>query len=314
MREQDLSSLQLDPRGKLRHLVTLAGLPRSILESILARAERFMQTEPVTQLRADHPVALLFCEASTRTRVSFSLAASRLGYPVINLEPDQSSLTKSETLEDTVSTLESMGVRFLVLRHSAVGIFNALLDPPDRSIHCISAGEAHASHPTQGLLDLFTIRQHFPDLTNLSVAIVGDLAHSRVARSTFTALRTFGITDIRLSAPPGFEHDPDHFQGAANQTLDQALRGVRLVIALRVQTERLAKPLSLEPGRYLTLYGLTSERLRQCHPDVRIMHPGPVHPGMELAPEVIQSPRSLIRQQVRNSIPVRMAVYEELLS
>ncbi|MHB1544390.1 MAG: aspartate carbamoyltransferase catalytic subunit [Gammaproteobacteria bacterium] len=314
MNENRATSLQLDNNGKLRHLITLAGLPRPILESILDRAEQLMHAETATQFHPDQPVALLFYEPSTRTRGSFSLAAWRLGYPVINLEPGQSSIAKSETLEDTVSTLEAMGVRYLVLRHAQDGVFNALLDPPDRTIHCISAGEAHQSHPTQGLLDLLTIRQHFPDLAGLSVAIVGDLAHSRVARSTFTAMRTFGITDIRLSAPPEFEPDPVDFQGATNQTLTQALEGVQLIIALRVQSERLTKSSTIEPGYYFSTYGLTSERLRNCHPDVRIMHPGPIHPGMELASDLINSPRSLIRQQVHNGVLIRMAVYEELRS
>lgn len=313
MNQPSIVTGQLNPSGQLNHLITLSGLPRSILESILDRAEHFARTEETSQpIRPKQPVALLFCESSTRTRVSFSLAAWRLGYPVVNLEPTQSSLQKSETLEETVSTLEAMGVRYLVIRHAQAGIFDTLLAPADRSIHCISAGEAHLSHPTQGLLDLFTVRQTFPDLTSLSVAIVGDLAHSRVARSTFTALRVFGVTDIRLSAPEGFEPAPSDFPGASCQPLTQAITDVRLIIALRVQLERLAKPADIDPARYFSAYGLTAEKLRVCHPEVRIMHPGPVHPGMELAAELIQSPRSLIRQQVRNGVPIRMAVYEEL--
>ncbi len=314
MNENHEASLQVDRNGKLKHLITLEGLSRPVIESLLERAERYGQ-EPLT-IRFDpsQSVALLFCEASTRTRMSFSLAAWRLGYPVVNLEPDRSSLAKSETLEDTVSTLEAMGVRYLVLRHSQPGIFKTLIDSPGRTIHCISAGEAHRSHPTQGLLDLLTIRQHFPDLARLSVAIVGDLAHSRVARSTFTALRTFGVSDIRLSAPPELAPHPGDFQGAPNHTLDEALLDVQVVIALRVQIERLTDAPAINPAHYYSQYGLTSERLRRCHPDVRIMHPGPIHPGMELAPELINSRRSLIREQVRNGLPIRMAVYEMLTS
>ncbi len=304
--------LQIDRTGKLCHLITLDGLTRTTVESILDRA-RFHRHQEWTQV-SSRPVAtaLLFCEPSTRTRASFELAAWRLGYHVTNLVPDHSSLAKSETLSETAATLEAMGFSFLVLRHSNPLSAMTLINPLDRPLHCISGGTGQLSHPSQGLLDLFTVCEHFSDLDALTVAIIGDIRHSRVARSTFTALRLFGVQDIRLCTPPGLEPDPGDFPETKLYPLEGALRGVRLVIALRLQRERMADTLQPDTSRYRKNYGLTLERLKLCDPHVRIMHPGPVMPDEELAGELIDSPYSLVREQVRNGVPIRMAIFETL--
>ncbi len=303
---------QIDRSGRLCHLMTLEGLPRALVESLLDRARFHRQSEHA--MPSDHAaaVALLFCEPSTRTRASFELAAWRLGHHVTNLTPNLSSLAKSETIGETAATLEAMGFRFLVLRHGDPESTQALIHPLDRPLHCISGGTGQWSHPSQGLLDLFTVHEHFTDLGALSVAIIGDIRHSRVARSTFTALRLFGVRDIRLCAPPDLEPEAGEFPEAELLPLEDALRGTRLVIALRLQRERIPEGLRLDLDHYREAYGLTRERLKICDPRVRIMHPGPVMPDMEVARDLIASPISLIREQVRNGVPVRMAIFETL--
>ncbi len=317
---------QVDRNGKLCHLITLDGLTRETLESILDRARYHRQLErpgvsasreaiferAQSTSRSTVATALLFCEPSTRTRASFELAAWKLGHHVTNLEPDHSSLAKSETIAETAATLEAMGFGFLVLRHGDSESALSLVRPLNRSLHCISGGTGQWSHPSQGLLDLFTVCDHFPELGALSVAIIGDIRHSRVARSTFVALRLFGVRDIRLCAPPGLEPEPGEFPETGPYPLDDALRGVKLVITLRLQRERMTGPLQLDLSHYSEAYGITRERLKLCDPHVRLMHPGPVMPGVELASELIESPFSLIREQVRNGVLVRMAIFEEL--
>ncbi len=306
---------QVDRTGKLCHLITLEGLARETVESILDRARFHLRPDRIQSTgRAAAASALLFCEPSTRTRASFELAAVKLGHHVTNLEPDHSSLAKSETISETAATLEAMGFSFLVLRHGDSESALSLVHPLDRPLHCISGGTGQWSHPSQGLLDLFTVCDHFPvsELGALSVAIIGDIRHSRVARSTFVALRLFGVRDIRLCAPPGLEPEPGEFPETGLYPLEDALRGVKLVIALRLQRERITDTLQLDPSRYSEAYGVTRERLKLCAPHVRLMHPGPVMPDVELARELIESPFSLIREQVRNGVLVRMAIFEEL--
>ncbi len=297
-----------------RSLITLDTLDRTTLEGLLESAGRYLAPDAATAHRArlaGEAVALLFCEPSTRTRFSFELAAHRLGADVVELEETASSQTKGETLADTIAALAAMDVHLAVVRHREE-IMGGLAEglPPGTAL--ISAGEGTRSHPTQGLLDVLTIRRHRPDFGKLAVAIVGDIAHSRVARSTARALTLLGTRDIRLVGPPVFLPDEGEMPGTPTDDLDAALDGADVVMALRIQHERMAADDTPDAGDYRNRYGLDRARLGAARPDALLMHPGPVNWGVELDPELKDWPHNLIGEQVRNGVAVRMAVLEWL--
>lgn len=296
-----------------RFLISVSDLGRERLVSLLDRAEGHLASDSPTAHRtrlAGSAVALLFCEPSTRTRTSFELAATRLGADVIALDEGLSSTVKGETLGDTLATLAAMSVRFFVVRHRDNGIMQSLATALPTGCALVSAGEGSRAHPTQGLLDALTIRLHRPELAGLRVAIVGDIAHSRVARSTAAALVDLGVDAIRLVGPPGFLPEPGEMPGDRTSSLEQGLADADVVIALRVQRERMETGESLDIARYREAYGLSIERLeRLARPDCLLLHPGPVNWGVELDPQIAAWPRSLIREQVRNGVAVRMAVF-----
>ncbi|MGH8161257.1 MAG: aspartate carbamoyltransferase catalytic subunit [Gammaproteobacteria bacterium] len=300
----------------LRSLTDLTSLDRETLVELLDSAERFLAPEAATahrKLLAGEAVALLFFEPSTRTRFSFELAARRVGADVIALHESTSSQTKGETLSDTLSTLAAMGARHFVVRHRENGIMATLAAnlPPGTTL--INAGEGTRAHPTQGLLDAFTIRRHRPEIERLTVTIVGDIAHSRVARSTLSALKGLGVGALHLVGPAEFLSAPGELPGVATTDLAAGLDGADVVMALRIQHERLGEGQTTDPETYRKRYGLTIERLeRYAKPDVLLMHPGPTNWGVELAPELAHWPRSLIREQVRNGVAVRMAMFARL--
>jgi aspartate carbamoyltransferase catalytic subunit len=314
----DLTTEQLRPDGSLRHLLTLEGLSRAQLERLLERAQGFVR--PLGVRAAMSPalngttVANLFTEPSTRTRVSFELAAKRLGAAVVNLEMQLSSRVKGESMLDTVYTLQSMQVDAFVIRDAEAGVPQLVAAHVAPHVSVLSAGEAHLSHPTQGLLDALTIRQTKPRFAELTVAIVGDIRHSRVARSDWHALRTLGVTQLRLVAPPALMPAAGEFAGCARHTrLEDGLRDADVIVMLRIQKERMGEADLPDGKQYFAAWGLTRERLALARPDAIVMHPQPMNRGIEIASEVADGPQSVIRDQVRNGVAVRMAVLEAVL-
>ena len=304
---------QQDGAGGLRHLITLEGVARDTLTAILDRAESYRRLpgQPAYEGRelAGVTVANLFFEPSTRTRASFDLASRRLGAHVLNLDMQSSSRVKGETMLDTIYTLEAMNTDVFVIRDSQAGMPEFLIDHVAPHVSVISAGEAHLNHPTQGLLDVLTIKSHKRRFTGLKVAIVGDVKHSRVARSTARALQTLGTTDLRLVAPESLLPAADEFPGAQRFTrVDDGIAGADVVMMLRIQKERMAQSAALDEEAYFHEFGLDARRLKLAAPSVLVMHPGPMNRGVEIASEVADGPRSVIREQVNNGVAVRMAV------
>lgn len=297
-----------------RHLVSLDQMQGSEIKATLDRAEAFRMDGAPDQLLAGRTVLNLFFEPSTRTRTSFELAARRLGAWVVNFDTAHSSTSKGETLLDTLHTLEAMQLDALIVRHRESGTPGFLARNARSAVAVINAGDGNRNHPTQGLLDALTIRQQRSDFNALRVAICGDIAHSRVARSDIHALTALGVHEIRLCGPqpflPAAEEVPDC---TLCPDFDSALEDADVVIMLRLQRERMAQALAPDPDRYFANWGLSAKRLTNAAPECLVLHPGPINRGIEIAPEVADGPQSLILQQVANGIHVRMAVLAELL-
>jgi len=304
---------QLDSAGGLRHLTTLDGLSQDTITAILDRAERYRRLpgQPAYEGRelAGVTVANLFFEPSTRTRASFDLASRRLGAHVLNLDQEGSSRVKGETMLDTIYTLEAMNTDVFVIRDSEPGLPEFLIDHVAPHVSVISAGEAHMSHPTQGLLDALTIRTHKRRFAGLRIAIVGDIKHSRVARSTATAVAILGCTDLRLVAPGMLLPAEEEFRGAQRFTrIEDGIADADVIMMLRIQRERMVKSAALDDDAYFRDFGLDARRLQLASPSALVMHPGPMNRGVEISSEVADGPRSVIREQVNNGVAVRMAV------
>lgn len=309
---------QIRPNGTLRHLLTLEGLTKAQLESLLTRAQKFVKPigEPAVQKNslAGVTVANLFTEPSTRTRVSFELAAKRLGANVVNLEVQLSSRVKGESMLDTIYTLEACHVDVFVIRDSEAGVTELVATHVGGHASVLSAGEAHLAHPTQGLLDALTILQAKKKFDGLKVAIVGDVRHSRVARSAWHVLNTLGVGEIRLVAPRALMPYASEFAGCERiNSLDTGIADVDVVMMLRIQKERMETAQIPDADRYFHKFGLSAERLAKAKPDAIVMHPQPMNRGIEISSEVADGPQSVIRDQVRNGVAVRMAVLEAVI-
>ena len=306
--------LQRDQAGRLRHLLTLQGLAADELRHLLDFAQSYVRHPGDLAARdgslAGRTVANLFFEPSTRTRVSFELAAMRLGADVVNLDLHSSSRAKGETVLDTIYTLQAMHVDVFVMRDAEPGLPAFVAEHVQPHVSILNAGEAHVSHPTQGLLDVLTIRQRKgQDLGSLSVAIVGDVRHSRVARSTGTALQTLGVGELRLVGPEALMPDADEFAGARRCTvLEDGLRGADVVMALRIQRERMDTSQIPDVDAFCREWGITERSIKLAHKDAVVLHPGPMNRGVEISDGVADGPQSAIQQQVRNGVAVRMAV------
>ena len=310
--------LQRDHSGRLRHLLTLEGLSADELEQLLDLAQFYVRTPgdkpPRDQSLAGRTVANLFFEPSTRTRVSFELAATRLGADVVNLDMQSSSRVKGETVLDTIYTLQAMLVDVFVMRDAEPGLPAYVAAHVAPHVSVVNAGEAHVSHPTQGLLDVLTIRQRKGDLGNLSVAIVGDLSHSRVARSTGRALLTLGVGELRLVSPASLMPEAHELSGASrHHSLAEGIKGADVVMALRIQYERMSAEDKLDATAFYREWGLSAENLKHAQPDAIVMHPGPMNRGVEITSDVADGPHSVIRQQVTNGVAVRMAVLSTIV-
>jgi len=305
--------LQLDARGKLRHFLSTEGLDRAVLTRILDTAESFAPVgeravKKVPLLRG-RTIINLFFEPSTRTRTTFELAAKRLSADVMNLNVSASSATKGESLLDTLHTLEAMHVDMFVVRHAASGAAHFIARHVAPHVSVINGGDGCHAHPTQALLDMFTIRRHKGGLDALTAVIVGDIEHSRVARSQIHALISLGVKEVRVVAPrtlmpPGIEA----LGARVCDDLDEGLDGADVVMMLRLQHERMHGPLLPGSGEYFRYYGLGERRLAAAKPDAIVMHPGPMNRGVEIDSEVADGKRSVILNQVSYGIAIRMAV------
>ena len=316
--ESNEAALQLDEKGNLRHLLTLKGIDKALLVDMLDDAERYLTTPGSLPARSrsleGRTVANLFFEPSTRTRASFDLAGKRLGADVLNLDVNTSSRKKGESILDTIYTLEAMQVDVMVVRDASAGVPAYIAQHVRDHVSILNAGEAEVSHPTQGLLDLLTIRQHKGRFDGLTVAIVGDIRHSRVATSASQGLRTLGVGELRLISPPALAPDPETVPGARIvDNLADGLAGADVVMALRIQRERIGNLDGIPAiDEYFANYGISEERLKHAAPDVIVMHPGPMNRGIEIESVVADGPRSVITQQVTNGVAVRMAVLDRV--
>jgi aspartate carbamoyltransferase catalytic subunit len=252
----------------------------------------------------------LFFEASTRTRASFELAAKRLRADVLNLDVNMSSRAKGESIMDTIFTLQAMRVDIFVVRDASTGVPARIAQQVAPHVCVLNAGESDVSHPTQGLLDLMTIQRRKGDVRNVSVAIVGDIKHSRVARSAYQALSKFDIGELRLVGPAELLPDDGEFSGAVRRTdLAHGVEGADVIMTLRLQKERFAQLDDIpDPQEYFRRFGLTQERLKLAAPDAIVMHPGPMNRGVEIEGAVADGPQSVIQEQVTNGLAIRMAV------
>lgn len=313
-------SLQLDTDGRLHHLLTLDGLPKETMCRLLDRAGQIRDAALGRTHKRDSlvgtTICTLFFEPSTRTRSSFQIAAQRLGADVVNFDASTSSARKGETALDTMKNLEAMGVRGFVVRHPEDGAAEMLAAHTGEGTTVINAGDGRSAHPTQGLLDMLTVRQaKGADFSKLKFLIVGDVKHSRVARSDLQALRALGAGEVRVCGPASLLPDDATLKGCkTGDDFDAMLEGVDVVMMLRLQRERMEEGLVASLDSYHRDYGLTAQRLRRAAADAVVLHPGPINRGIEITDEVADGPQSLVLRQVSNGVAIRMAVLETLLA
>ena len=304
---------QLNAQGELIHLLSIEGLPKSILTQVLDTAANFVsvndrEVKKVPLLRGKS-VFNLFFENSTRTRTTFEIAAKRLSADVISLNVNTSSQSKGETILDTVDNLIAMHADMFVVRHAQSGAAHFIAKHVPEHIHIINAGDGRHSHPTQGLLDVFTIRKYKPDLHNLRVAIVGDILHSRVARSEIHALTTLGVPEVRVIAPKTLlPAEVEKLGVHVYHDMRAGLKDVDVIMMLRLQNERMSGAMLPSAQEYFKTYGLTQEKLSLAKPDAIVLHPGPMNRGVEIDSGVADGQQSVILPQVTYGIAIRMAV------
>jgi aspartate carbamoyltransferase catalytic subunit len=309
-----MNNPQLNKNGELHHLLTTEGLPVRILRNILDKATEFVNVAEGREIKKvpllhGKSVFNIFFENSTRTRTTFEIAAKRLSADVVNLNIGSSSTSKGETLLDTVDNLCAMHADMFIVRHSSSGAAHLIAQHVAPEIHVINAGDGRHAHPTQALLDMFTIRHYKKEFHNLRVAIVGDVLHSRVARSQIHALTTLGVPEVRVVAPKTLL--PTQVEKLGVQVyhdMEQGLKDVDVVMMLRLQNERMQGGLLPSAQEYFKYYGLTQERLAQAKSDAIVMHPGPMNRGVEIDSSVADGLQSVILPQVTFGIAVRMAV------
>ena len=304
---------QLSVDGKLKHLLTTEGLSRVMVENILETADQFVsvgdrEVKKVPLLRGKS-VFNLFFENSTRTRTTFEIAAKRLSADVINLNMNASSTSKGESLLDTIDNLAAMNADMFVVRHAQSGAAHLIAQHVKPGIAVINAGDGRHAHPTQGLLDMYTIRHYKKSFHHLSVAIVGDVLHSRVARSDIHALTTLGCPDVRVIGPKTLiPAEVERMGVSVFHDMYRGLEGCDVVIMLRLQNERMNGALLPSAHEFFKSYGLTAEKLARAKPDAIVMHPGPMNRGVEIDSPIADGRQSVILPQVTFGIAVRMAV------
>ena len=306
-------NLQLNDNGDLHHLLAIEGLPKRIIERILDTAESFVgineREVKVVPLLRGKSIFNIFFENSTRTRTTFEIAAKRLSADVVSLDVQRSSTNKGETILDTIANLTAMHADMFVVRHSESGAPYLIAQHAAPHVHVVNAGDGRHEHPTQGLLDVFTIRRYKKDFTRLTVAIVGDILHSRVARSQIHALTTLGVPEVRVIGPRTLlPADIERLGVRVFTSLEEGLKGVDVVTMLRLQNERMTGALLPSASEYFSRYGLTPQKLALAKPDAIVLHPGPMNRGVEIDSAVADGSQSVILPQVTYGIAIRMAV------
>lgn len=305
---------QLDANGNLRHLLSINGLSRQVIEEIFRRAEQLFDAKGnLAQLNplSGKTVANLFFESSTRTRSTFELAAKRLSASVLNLNINASSATKGESLRDTIRNLEAMQCDLFVVRHGTSGATQFVAEQVKNGIGVINAGDGRHAHPSQAILDMFTIHKHRGDFSNQCFAIVGDILHSRVARSQIQALHLLGAGEVRLIGPKTLIPAEASSLGVkVFHDLKEGLKSVDVIMVLRLQTERMAGTLLPEGNAFYRQYGLTEASLAYANSNPLIVHPGPMNRGIEIQSEIADGPHAVILDQVTNGVAVRMAIMD----
>ncbi|MEN9597226.1 MAG: hypothetical protein RL236_1660 [Pseudomonadota bacterium] len=309
------TNLQLTSDGKLKHFLTTEGLSADLLTQILDTAEIFIdntQSSPKIKsipLLRDKTVMNLFFENSTRTRTTFEIAAKKLGAEVINMNIATSATSKGESLLDTIRNLEAMFVDAFVVRHAVSGAAHFIAQQTASHISVINAGDGQHAHPTQAMLDMFTIRQHKSDFSKLRVAIIGDILHSRVARSEIHALNILGVKEVRVIAPKTLlPAEIESLGVTVSHDLREGLQDIDVIMMLRLQKERMTSALLPSESEYFNCFGLTPDKLKFAKSNAIVMHPGPINRGVEIDSMVADGNQSVILQQVSNGVAVRMAV------
>lgn len=308
-----IDNIQLDANDNLLHFLSIEGLNEKILTEILDTAESFTsvadrQVKKVPILRGK-TVSNLFFEPSTRTRSTFELAEQRLSADILSVNVDTSATTKGESLLDTLRNLEAMQIDMFVIRHQDSGSAHFFAQHVKPGVSVLNAGDGQHEHPTQAMLDMFTIRHFKKDFSQLRVAIVGDILHSRVARSQIHALNILNAAEVRVVAPRTLlPVDAESLGVHVYNNLEQGLKDIDVVIMLRLQKERMRGALLPSEKEYFRLYGLSQERLSRAKPDAIVMHPGPANRGVEIESSVMDGNQSVILNQVTFGISVRMAV------
>lgn len=306
-------NLQLDTEGNLKHFLSIEGLSKTLLTEILDTAESFagIADQPVKKypLLRGKTIVNLFFENSTRTRTTFDLAATRLSADLLNMNISTSATSKGESLLDTIHNLEAMHVDMFVVRHAISGAAHFIAQNTAPHISVINAGDGQHAHPTQAMLDMLTIRRIKKDFSTLKVAIVGDILHSRVARSQIQALNTLGAAEVRVIAPKTLlPADVESLGVNVFYSMEEGLRDIDVIIMLRLQKERMSGALLPSESEYFSCFGLNETRLNIARPDAIVMHPGPINRGVEIASSVADGTQSVILQQVSYGIAIRMAV------
>lgn len=307
------NNIQLDKSGRLKHFLTTECLSKELLTEILDTAENFAgvgerAVKKVPLLRGK-TIANLFFEPSTRTRTTFELAAKRLSADVLNINIEASATKKGESLQDTLHTLEAMHCDMFVVRHADSGAAHFIASMVSPHVHVVNAGDGRHAHPTQAMLDAFTIRRHKGSLEGLKIAIIGDILHSRVARSEIHAFTTLGAEEVRVIGPKTLIPAYIETMGVTVfHSMEAGLEGVDVVIMLRLQNERMNGSLLPSADEFFTMYGLTEKRLQYADNQAIVMHPGPINRGVEIDSAVADGPRSVILEQVSYGIAIRMAV------
>ncbi|MGD0961328.1 MAG: aspartate carbamoyltransferase catalytic subunit [Methylomonas sp.] len=314
-----IQHLQLNNQGKLKHFLTIEGLSKQLLTEILDTAESFAgmsehQVKKVPLLRGKTIVNLFF-ENSTRTRTTFELAATRLSADVLNMNIATSATSKGESLLDTIRNLEAMHIDMFVVRHALSGAAHFIAQHTAPHISVINAGDGQHAHPTQAMLDMYTIRRHKKQFNGLKVAIVGDILHSRVARSQIQALNTLEVSEVRVIAPKTLLPAQVKSLGVIDlHDMAEGLADIDVIIMLRLQKERMNSAFLPSESEYYRCFGLTEAKLKYAKPDVIVMHPGPINRGVEIDSGVADGPHSVILQQVSNGVAVRMAIMTMAMS
>ena len=304
--------------ARLKNLLYLNQLSKDEINQILDLSDHYLNSNEQHEfenLLKNQSIASLFFEPSTRTSASFQVAAKKLGAETILIDENKSSATKGETVLDTIRNLEAMGVRGFIIRTGDINLFGPLIDDVGLDTHLISAGESSVSHPTQGLLDLLTIRQEKGSFEGLKVVIMGDISHSRVARSLTEGLKIMNTGNVTLISPEEFKPDMANFPNTQfEEDPKQGLCDADVIVTLRVQKERIeSDESSLSLEEYSNEYQLSQEKLALSKPDAIVMHPGPMNRGIEISNEVADGKQSVILKQVENGVAVRMAVLSEIL-